>query len=418
MSPPEVAGDARRVVLADDDALCRELVATLLRAFGYEVIEAATGHEAWERLERSQAGILVTDWMMPDCDGPELCRRVRRDSSHYVYILMLTSQSHRSAVVEGLEAGADDFLHKLPDPEELRAWLKTGERILRLERQLNRRNQRLHEAHDRLREAYGRIESDLAVAARTQQSLLPAPGLVSGVAVAWMFEPSSHVGGDVFNVLPLDDRTLLFFHVDVVGHGVSAALHAFAVHSLLSAAFGGRSDGVRQVDEGWRAPSTAVAEELNERFCEAGDENRYFTMLLGLLDSRSGRGSLIQAGHPSPILLRRAERRAELLGDGGLPIGLIPGASWEPVRFSLAPGDRLVLYSDGISEADRPGEGPFSEARLAAYFVEHADRPLDGIIDRLPEHLRGWRQKAAPDDDLSLLVLERPPGPGEAMLGA
>jgi serine phosphatase RsbU (regulator of sigma subunit) len=140
-------------------------------------------------------------------------------------------------------------------------------------------------------------------------------------------------------------------------------------------------------------------------------------MLLGLVDSSSGRGSLIQAGHPSPLLLRRAERRAELLGDGGLPVGLIPGASWELVRFSLAPGDRLVLYSDGISEASRPGEGSFSEERLAAYFVEHTDRPLEQIIERLPEHLRGWRQKAAPDDDLSLLVLERPPGPGHETLG-
>lgn len=404
-----VEPESRRVVVADDDVFGRAIIGALLRGLGYEVIEAGNGDEAWACLERSGAGILVTDWMMPDCDGPELCRRVRERAGHYVYVLMLTSHSHRNAVVEGLEAGADDFLRKPPDPEELRVRLKTGERIVRLERQLSQRNQHLHETNARLREAYERIESDLAAAARSQESLLPRRGLVSGIAVDWMFEPSSHVGGDVFDVAPLGRGTLLFFHIDVVGHGVRAALHSFAVHGLLSATLGRRpAEGDLLTAEAWWPHALAFLQEVNERFASAPGESSYFTMLLGLIDGTTGKGSLIQAGHPSPVLLRRCPSRAELLGEGGLPVGLLPGASWEPIPFALMPGDRLALYSDGIVEAERPGEGLFSEERLADYFIRTSGRPLAEVVAGLGPCLRDWRHEAAPDDDLSLLVLERP----------
>lgn len=409
MASEPVDPSSRRVVVADDDTFGRAIIGALLRGLGYEVIEAGNGDEAWACLERSGAGILVTDWMMPDCDGPELCRRIRERSGHYVYVLMLTSHSHRSAVVEGLEAGADDFLRKPPDPEELRVRLKTGERIVQLERQLSQRNERLRETNTRLREAYERIESDLAAAARSQESLLPRPGLVSGIAVDWMFEPSSHVGGDLFDVVPIGGSMLMFFHIDVVGHGVRAALHSFAIYSLASSHLGRRRvrSDARSVAAWWRHALSSLR-EANEHFSSAEGETRYFTMLLGLMDSATGAGSLVQAGHPSPILLRRAEARTELLGEGGLPVGLISDASWEPLPFILEPGDRLALYSDGIVDAERPGEGSFSEARLARYLAATADRPLAEVVAGLRSHLRDWRQGAAPDDDLSLLALERP----------
>jgi sigma-B regulation protein RsbU (phosphoserine phosphatase) len=409
MSVEPVDPGSRRVVVADDDAFGRAIIGALLRNLGYEVIEAGNGDEAWACLERSGAGILVTDWMMPDCDGPELCRRVRERAGHYVYVIMLTSHSHRSAVVEGLEAGADDFLRKPPDPEELRVRLKTGERIVGLERQLSLRNQHLHETNARLCQAYERIESDLAAAARSQESLLPRRGPVSGIVVDWMFEPSSHVGGDVFDIVPLGNGTLLFFHIDVVGHGVRAALHSFAVHGLLSATLGRRAaeGGPLPAEAWWRHALSALA-EINERFSTAEGESSYFTMLLGLIDGASGRGSLIQAGHPSPVLLHAGTRQVEFLGEGGLPVGLIPGATWEPLPFVLEPGDRLALYSDGIVEAERPGDGLFADERLARHFADTAERPLAEVVAGLGACLRAWREGAAPEDDLSMLVLERP----------
>jgi phosphoserine phosphatase RsbU/P len=287
--------------------------------------------------------------------------------------------------------------------------LKAGERVVRLERQLSQRNQHLQEANARLCEARDRIESDLAAAARSHESLLPRPGLMGGIAVDWMFQPSSHVGGDVFDVLPLDGSTLLFFHIDVVGHGVRAALHSFAVHGLLSVALGRRptEDDLVPAEAWWRQV-LPILQGINEQFCSAAGESSYCTMLLGLVDGATGSGSLIQAGHPSPLLLRRDGAAATFLGEGGLPLGLIPGADWQPVAFALAPGDRLVLYSDDIIEAERPDDGPFSAARLAQYFAEAADRPLADVINGLHRQLDDWRQGAAPEDDLSLLVLERP----------
>jgi DNA-binding response OmpR family regulator len=128
-----------KVLVADDDAVSRAILDKLLRRIGYEPVLAAGGREALGQIKREEIPLLITDWQMPEIDGPELCRRLRAPGRKvYTYIVLLTTLSGRSRFLEGLSAGADDFLTKPVDGDELAARLKVGERIVGLQRDLRR----------------------------------------------------------------------------------------------------------------------------------------------------------------------------------------------------------------------------------------------------------------------------------------
>ncbi len=136
----------RKVVVAEDDAVSREILASTLGKWGYQVIVAADGREAMEALRAQNEPVLaILDWMMPGMEGPEICRRLR-EISKSVYILLLTARAGKERLVEGLRAGADDYLTKPFDKEELRARLSVGARILALQESLNARVEELETA--------------------------------------------------------------------------------------------------------------------------------------------------------------------------------------------------------------------------------------------------------------------------------
>jgi two-component system, NtrC family, sensor kinase len=136
-----------KVMIAEDEAFSRRLLQSYLEKWGHEVTAASDGGEAWRLFEAGSYPIVISDWMMPEMDGPELVRRIRAcDRPGYVYIILLTSRALKEDVVQGMEAGADDFVTKPFDREELRVRLRAGERIVRLEHTLAEQNQALREA--------------------------------------------------------------------------------------------------------------------------------------------------------------------------------------------------------------------------------------------------------------------------------
>ena len=156
--PTEGAGsNAMRVLIADDEAVSRKLLERYLEKWGYEVSVVEDGEQAWELFCRGDYPIVVTDWMMPEVDGIELIRRIR-NSEHaaYVYTILLTARSQKEDLVAGMEAGADDFVSKPFDRDELRVRLREGERIVRLERDLAERSRALR--NDALESAAGHAD--------------------------------------------------------------------------------------------------------------------------------------------------------------------------------------------------------------------------------------------------------------------
>lgn len=380
----------------------------LLGVQGHEVLEAADGEVAWRLVEAEQVSFVVSDWVMPNLAGVDLCRRIRAAAlDHYVYVILCTSKGAKTDLIEGMDAGADDFLVKPVGPEELRVKVRAGERVLSLQQGLADKNNELARINRQLQSSHKRIEDDLRAAAWMQQRLLPPPALAAnGLRCHWLLEPSGYVAGDIFNFFPMDEREVGFYLLDVSGHGVPAAMLSVTLSMILTpdASRGSplkRFNRATQMSE-ILSPGDAIR-ELNRRFQSKDD--RYFTMIYGLLDTHSSILRMAQAGHPGPILIRK-QSPPQILGTGGMPIGLWPEIEFDCFEVPMEAGDRLLLYSDGVTESVNAMGEAFGEKRLLAYLAASAFEPLDRLLEGLLKEIRSWRDSAESADDISLLTIE------------
>ncbi|NHX28342.1 serine/threonine-protein phosphatase, partial [Escherichia coli] len=152
-------------------------------------------------------------------------------------------------------------------------------------------------------------------------------------------------------------RRLGFYNIDVSGHGVTSALMTACLAGYLNGQYLEQNIALERRFASFFAlrPPDEVAQLLNERLLADTGVEEYFTMAYGIADLATGLIRLVQAGHPHPMV-QRADGRIEFVGDGGVPVGLIPGAGYESFEIRLGPGDRLLLYSDGFTEAEADGE--------------------------------------------------------------
>jgi DNA-binding response OmpR family regulator len=143
-----------KVLVADDDLVSQRILKSYLEKWGYEFVLVGDGAQAWELLQEQDISIVLTDWLMPLMDGVELIRRIREREGDvpYVYAILLTAKSQKEDLVEGMDAGADDFLSKPFDRDELRVRLREGERVVHLERTLAEQYRQLHQAQFKLKE--------------------------------------------------------------------------------------------------------------------------------------------------------------------------------------------------------------------------------------------------------------------------
>ncbi|MBE2276616.1 MAG: SpoIIE family protein phosphatase [Rhodobacteraceae bacterium] len=401
-----------RVLVVDDSRAQRRLLAVYLRRWGYDVRESSSAEEALALCAAVPVDIILSDWMMEGMTGVEFCKRLRalpREGSceGYCYFILLTSKSEKSEIARGLEAGADDFVTKPVSSEELNARLRAGMRILSMQAELVEKNRLVAQALGALQRVYDSIERDLVEARKLQQTLLRDRLRDYGAAkVAMMVRASGHVGGDLVGSFRIDERRIAVWSVDVSGHGVASAMMSARLAGYLSGsspeqnlAFLPGPDGSRIT----RSPAQLMA-AFNRLMIEDVQVEQYFTMAYAEIDLASGVARLAQAGHPHPAVLR-ASGVVDMVGVGGLPVGLIPGAEYEDAVVTLAPGDRLVLMSDGITEC--PGrQGDLGADGAAALLAGLADLPSDRMLEALIWELATFAGTDQFPDDVSVLVLD------------
>lgn len=397
-----------KILVVDDDPVDRTLLGTLLRGLGHEVREVSDAAGAWAALHDQHFAVLVSDWMMPEVSGLDLCRMVRsRSSEQYVYIMLCTARGERADFIEAMDAGADDFVVKPVSSEELRVRIRAAERIVRLEQGLADRNRQLRQSNISLRRAYEQIEADIRAAAWIQENLLPSRFMhAHGVTCNWRLRPSSYMAGDIFNFFELDERHVGFYLLDVAGHGVPAAMCSVALSMMLTP--GGSHGGpLRRYeptsDTFTVAKPTEVISDLNARFHASGD--RHFTMSYGLLDLHTSMLRLAQAGNPNPVLIQSGGQ-VKSITTGGMPVGLWPDIHIDSVEVPFSRGDRLVLCSDGITECTNMRNEEFGDERLIEYLTGVARQPLDLVLNGLERRLEHWRGSADFNDDISMLAVE------------
>ncbi len=401
-----------RILIVDDDKTTLLLLSHFVKEWGYEVVTASDGKKAWEILQKDPISFVLTDWMMPNMDGLELCKMIRSANfPSYIYIILLTTKDDKDELIKGMEAGADDFVVKPPSKRELDLRIKAGERILRLEKDLEERNKKLRESNERLGEAYSVIKKDLEAAAEIQSSLLPqSASIIYGIQFAWIFLPCTFVAGDIFNYFKLDEHHTGFYLLDVSGHGITAAMLSVTLSKILSPA-NDRECLLKQINSEHVPPyysltsPASTIRALNSRFQGYGETVQYFTIVYGIIDNRDGRTLITQAGHPSPIFVRHGNK-ASFIGSGGYPVGLLPNVEYEEEEVYLQKGDRLIIYSDGITECNNNERKQFSIERLLKLLEEGQDHALRDLMVTIEQRMRLWKGNDEFEDDITLLAME------------
>jgi sigma-B regulation protein RsbU (phosphoserine phosphatase) len=371
-----------QVLVADDDPIQRDLLEASLLGWGYEVVCVENGRRAWQLLQgEPRFSVLITDWLMPELDGVELCRLLRRKPrDHYLPVILITSRDRPHDLVEALNSGADAFLKKPFEPGQLLAQIHVAERILKLEERLARQLRELRAANDHL-------ETDLASAAMVQSSLLPGVSpKIHGIDFEWVYQACERLGGDMFNIFRLDERRVGMYVLDVSGHGTSAALQSVSLSHALTP-FDQQGGILKVINESTGqydvVSPVEVARRLNRNFRLIEKSGQFFTFLYAVLDVKSLVVRYVRAGHPGPIVANQNAVRCLEKG-GGIPIGIMPEAEYEEERIQLAAGDSLVLYTDGVLETlNRHGE---------AYGLERLVRCLTASRGEISEQFQSLQR--------------------------
>jgi sigma-B regulation protein RsbU (phosphoserine phosphatase) len=245
------------------------------------------------------------------------------------------------------------------------------------------------------------LERELRIARTIQQSLMPvAPPRLPGIDMAGACVPASNVGGDYFDHLLAGPSLLTFLVADVSGHNLAAAL----LQTAARAAFRAAAHAESSPGEVLRRASRSLHDDLS-------GADLFLTAWLGCVDAATGRLAFSDAGHNPAILFRAATRETSWLSSGGIPIGVMPDSEFPESSVLLEPGDVVVAYTDGLTEAGAPGDSAplYGEARLAAAVARFAHLPAAEIVAALQQDVARFSGERPADDDRSLVVLRRLP---------
>jgi len=403
---------APRILVVDDSAAQRAMTIAHLRRWKFDVDEAADGVQALYKLRTDHFDIVISDWMMPQMDGVDLCERFRDlPEDTYTYFVLVTSKSDKADIAEGLEAGADDFLTKPFHADELRARLTAGLRIVDMDYQIKTKGREISEAYKELKEVHAAVNRDLDEAAKLQRSLLPPRDVpFEGGRMCFFMESCGYVGGDLVGTYRINDRRIVAYSIDVSGHGISSALLTARLASQMNASDRSQHAGFKQNAYGETVPKTPaeIAGFLNDSMLGELSTEHYFTMALLDLEIETGRGCFVQAGHPQPVIFGRSDE-PELLGDGGPPIGLIEGMEYSEHAVTLKKGSSIILYSDGFVEAENLQGDMFDDAGLLSSLRGRKGVQNHETLTDILWEVRSFASGKPLGDDLSAVLITRDP---------
>lgn len=373
-----------RVLVVDDHELNVELLAAALDRLGYEVLTADSGRSALEAVETRTPDVVLMDVLMPGMSGLEALRRIRsRAEAADLPVILVSGLGETEDIVDGLRLGANDYVTKPINLPVLQARLATQTALKRARDDL-RRSARLLEAE------LEHKARELDMAARVQRSILPqASPTLHRLATAWYYEPTTEVGGDLYDVVPLSGGRTFLFVADAMGHGVQAALAISIVKATLSAYLGVGDD------------LAGLLTRLDEAIAGLLD-GRFVTAAACVIDPESRRLRYALAGHP-PFLVS-GPSGVRTVGEGSLPLGTGLGQSYRSDEVALDPGAGVLLYSDGLTEARNPEGTQFGLGALKIRYADLAETNPEETIRSLHATLKTFRGDEPFSDDLTILA--------------
>jgi len=200
------------ILIVDDDPTALLIISEMAASLDFNPVCADSAAQCLEILkEDSDISLVLCDWEMPGMDGPTLFKTLRKhDYGRYLYLILVTGRDAKEDLIEGLNAGADDFINKPINREELRVRLRSAERVIELQQSLDSRNRKLEEVNNRIETALNTVNADLKLAADMQFALLPKEKSLPGIEANWLFKPASELAGDIFDYFRIEDNKFEF----------------------------------------------------------------------------------------------------------------------------------------------------------------------------------------------------------------
>jgi sigma-B regulation protein RsbU (phosphoserine phosphatase) len=373
-----------RILIVDDVAANIHILVEALKD-EYKLAVARDGESALRAVAKSPPDLLLLDIMMPGIDGYEVCRRLRADeATRELPIMFLSSLEEVADKARGFELGANDYLTKPFEILEVKARVRSLVKAKAFA--------------DAVREAR---EREMNIAREIQIGLLPADLEVrtagTGLSVHAVMEAAKHVGGDLYEVLHRDDGCVVVVVGDVMGKGVPAAIFMAMTMTLL-----------RTLAKHFRQPEE-ILRRLNDELVAQNPRRLFVTLSCVVIDLSSGEVVGASAGHLPLYLVPAQGEPRPVFPSSGPVAGLIPGRPYGRAQLTLSPGDQLLLYSDGVTEAENPAEEQFGDERLERCLANCRLRRPEETVRSVLSEVRGFAAGAAQNDDITIVALRYDP---------
>jgi sigma-B regulation protein RsbU (phosphoserine phosphatase) len=383
MSDPD--GARETVLIVDDTPANLRLLSQMLSDQGYNVRAVTSGERALASVQAEPPDLVLLDIRMPEMDGYQVCERLKTSTAtHDIPVIFISALDATEDKVQAFTTGGVDYITKPFQVEEVLARVRTHLALRRLQAQLQQANRTM--------------ARELALAGQVQASFLPETlPAVPGWQLAAALRPAGDASGDFYDVSQLADGRLAILVADVVDKGVAAALYMALSWSLI------RTYAPEYPDQ-----PECVLEAANRRILLDTRAEQFVTAFFGVLDPASGTLVYCCAGHCPPVVLRgRAQGDPLHLVRTGVPLGIYADSRWERRTVRLEPGDALVLYTDGITEANDGRDVLFGEDRLLECLASCVDRSAQGLLDAILANVVEFVGDASQSDDIALAIVRR-----------
>ena len=378
-----------KILVVDDEPdlepLMLQRMRRQIRGGRYQFVFAGNGVEALQRLnEDASIDMVLSDINMPQMDGLTLLDQIP-DVSPNIRAVIISAYGDMKNIRTAMNRGAFDFVTKPVDFEDLQV---TIDRTLR---HLDEWREAVS-SHDKL----VALENELDIASKIQQSILPGQfPTPPGFQVFANMEPARNVGGDFYDVIRLENGRMGLAIADVSGKGVPAALFMMSSRTLLKGtAIGG-------------ADPAEVLTQVNDLLCEQNEAAMFVTVLYAAYDPERGEFTYACGGHDPPLVVHADGSSTSLPLTGGLALGVAPGFQYGQRTVPVAPGDTLVLYTDGVTEAMNSGNEQFGLERLREIFAGAPPKSVREAIDSIFAAVSGFAGDAPQFDDVTCLAVHR-----------
>lgn len=371
-----------RILIVDDTKANVDILVDALR-HDYKLGVAMSGESALKSIERSPPDLVLLDILMPGIDGYEVCRRLRDSpATREIPVMFLSSLEEVKDKARGFELGGNDYVTKPFEPLEVKARVKS---LLKAKAYT-----------DSVKE---KIASELRIAREIQLGFLPADiaasAAGSGFQIETLLEPAREIGGDLYEVLRTEDGRLVVVIGDVSGKGIPAALFMAVTVTLV------RTMGLR-----YREPDEIVR-HVSDALARQNPQGMFVTIFCAVFDPETGRVTCASAGHPSPALLRDGAAPSLPVTQTGRVAGFEAGLELSRQSIAMEPGDTLVLYTDGVTEAMDESDQLFGDERMLAHLAVEPGRSASETVASLSRAVKRFVGRREPSDDVAIVAVRR-----------